>query len=87
MATEEKLWYPKLRGTINYRAWKKDMEAAFRSQDASTIVSGEQAKPPMPESAPGLLREEFVNQVLQPRGRNRPNREEINDQYDDYMAG
>lgn len=81
----EKLWYPKLKDTINYRSWRKDMEAAFRSENATRIVYGHQQKPQRPATEPDLLKEEFIEQVIQP-GRNRLNRDQINDRYDDYKT-
>jgi len=84
MATEEKLLYPKLRGSVNYQVWRSNLEAAFAAEDAVDIVNGEEPCPPRPKTEPNLSKGCFAAQLSLNRNRQCPIDEQIASQYDDY---
>jgi len=84
MATEEKLLYPKLRGSVNYQVWRSNLEAAFAAEDAVDIVNGEEPCPPRPEIKPNLSKDRFAAQLPLNRNHQCFIDEQIASQYNNY---
>jgi len=85
MATDEKVLYPKLRGSVNYQSWRINLEAAFAAEDAIDIVNGEEPCPPKPATVPNLSWNRFREQLPPPEGR-RPalTDEQVDRRFDHY---
>lgn len=86
MASEEKILYPKLRGSVNYQSWRSNLETAFAAEDATDIVNGLELSPPRPEIEPNLSWNRFAEQIpLEPEPESkRPTDDQIDRRYDHY---
>ena len=66
MATEEKAVYTNFKGQSNYRTWRQDMEVMFGAENTLKIILREKLYLPKPTTPADLMKQAFIEQVLQP---------------------